>query len=88
MPKIILQNYISSIIIIIIVPFCSGFEIVSNFFHSYHFSTKLWLVKFSPAHLICKYLPQSSSFIVKLQIISTVRSSSIAKHIRENGKTN
>ena len=59
MPKIILQNYISGIIIII-VPFCSVFEIVSNIFHSYHFSTSYDSLD------MYKYLPLSSSFIVKL----------------------
>ena len=56
MPKIILQNYIL---------YCSLLLSFSNCFqHCSLVSTKLWLVKFSQAHLICEYLPLCSSFIV------------------------
>ena len=56
MPKIILQNYIL---------YCSLLLSFSNCFqHCSLVSTKLWLVKFSQAHLICKYLPLCSSFII------------------------
>ena len=56
MPKIILQNYILH---------CSLLLSFSNCFqHCSLVSTKLWLVKFSQAHLICKYLPLCSSFII------------------------
>ena len=76
-PKISLENYFS---------YCSFLLSFSICFpHCSLVSKKLWLVKFSQAHLIYKYLPLRSSFIIKLPIISTVRSSIITKHMRENG---